>query len=62
MKWHQIFYNCHGFPQCISAVDGTQVVVKRLSLNASDSINGKGKYTLNVQAAAEYNYFFLAWS
>ena len=58
MKWHQIFYNCHGFPQCISAVDDTQVVVKRLSLNASDSINRKEKYTLNVQAAAEYNYFF----
>ena len=52
------FYNSHGFPQCSGAVDGTHVGVKRPSLNASDFINRKGKYTLSIQAAADYNYCF----
>ena len=52
------FYNSHGFPQCIGAVDGTHVGVKRPSLNANDFINRKRKYTLNIQAAADYNDCF----
>ena len=52
-------YNSHGFPQCIGAVDGTHVRVKRPSLNASDFIKRKGK--LNIQAAVDYNYCFLTW-
>ena len=52
------FYNSHGFPNCIGALDGTHVGVKKPSLNASDFINRKGKCTLNIQAAADYNYCF----
>ena len=52
------FYNSHGFPQCVGAVDGTHEGVKRPSLNASDFISRKGKYKLNIQAAADYNYSF----
>ena len=52
------FYNSHGFPQCIGAVNGTHVGVKRPSLNANDFINRKGKYTLSIQAAADYNDCF----
>ena len=43
------------------AVDDAHVGVKRPSLNASDFINRKGKYTLNIQVAADYNYCFLMW-
>ena len=35
------FYNSHGFPQCIGAVDGTHVGVKGPSLNASYLLIGK---------------------
>ena len=35
------FYNSHGFPQCIGAVDGTHVGVKGPSLNASYLSIGK---------------------
>ena len=52
------FYNSHGFLQCIGAVDGTHVGVKMPSLNASDFFNRKTKYTLDIQAAADYNYCF----
>ena len=51
-------YNSHGFPQCNGAVDGTHVAINRPSFNASDFISRKGKYTLNTQAAADYNYCF----
>ena len=52
------FYNSHGFPQCIVAVDDTHVGVKRLSLNASDFINKKRKYALNIQVAGDYIIVF----
>ena len=52
------FYNSHGFLQCIGAVDGTHVGVKMPSLNASEFFNRKTKYTLDIQAAADYNYCF----
>ena len=42
------FYNSHGFPQCFSAPDGTRLGVKRSSLIASDFINRKLNYTLNI--------------
>ena len=52
------FYNAHGFAQCIYAIDGTHVGVKRSSLNTGDFINKRRKYTLNIQAAADYSYCF----
>lgn len=50
------FYSAHGFPQYIGAVEGTHIGTKKRSHNASDYINRKGHYTLNVQVTEDYNY------
>lgn len=48
------FYSKHGFPQCIGAIDGTRVGIKRPSSNANDSTNRKGHFTLNCQATCDH--------
>ena len=52
------FYQKHGFPQCIGAIDGTHVLIKQPSENATDYINHKRHYTANIQVAADYKYCF----
>ena len=43
-KMAPIFYNFHGFPQCIGSVDDMHIGVETPSLNVSHFINRKGKY------------------
>ena len=40
------FYRQHGFSQCLGAVDGTHISVKRPKENATDFINSKGRYSI----------------
>ena len=41
------FYNRYGFPQCIGAVGGTHIKIKRPVDNPTDYVNRKGSFTLN---------------
>jgi len=55
----QNFHKTYGFPQCLGAIDGTHIEIKKLSANYTDYINRKSRFSLNVQAACDYKYRFL---
>ena len=53
------FYNRYGFSQCIGAIDGTHIKIKRPVDNPTDYVNRKGNFTLNCQGIVGYNYCFI---
>ena len=53
------FYNRYDFPQCIGAVDGTHIKIKRLVDNPTNYVNRKGYFTLNCQGTVGCNYCFI---
>lgn len=54
----QQFYSKHGFPQCFGAVDGTHIFIKQPNKNATDFLNRKNRFSVNVQATCNYKYCF----
>ena len=53
------FFEVWQFPQCLGAVDGTHIDIEQPSDNASDYINRKGWFSLNVQACCDYSCQFM---
>jgi hypothetical protein len=53
------FYQAHGFPQCMGAIDGTHIGIAKPKENATAYINKCSNYSLNVQAICDYRYCFL---
>lgn len=53
------FYEAHGVPRCIGAINGSHIDIRAPRSKLSDYINCKSRYSLNVQAACDYNYCFL---
>ena len=53
------FYSRYGLPQCISAVDGIHIKIKRPIDNPTDYVDRKGNFTLNCQGSVGYNYCFI---
>ena len=53
------FYQKYGFPQCIGAVDGTHIQIKRPKENSTDFINRKSNFTLNCQGTVGHDYCFI---
>ena len=54
-----MFSSRYDFPQCLGAVDGTHIEIKQPTHNATDFVNRKSHFTINVQACCDCNCVFM---
>ena len=55
----QTFLEHRGFPQCIRAIDGKDIPIRRPNQNYADYSNRKGFTFINAQAHCDYLCCFL---
>ena len=53
------FLKQFNFPQCLGAVDGTHINIKQPGSNATDYVNRKSHFSINVQACCDYSCRFM---
>lgn len=52
------FDSRYNFPQCLGAIGGTHIEIKRPNENSQDYMNRKQNFLINVQAACDYRFCF----
>lgn len=52
------FEGRHGFSQCIEAIEGTHIGIKKVLENVANYFDRKETYTMSIHACADFKYCF----